>query len=458
MRSSSRFRERAGRVVALAALALPTMPAAAGLAELLRDKGVISEAEFRALPASDPGSAALAALLLQKGVLSATEVAALGAPPAPPSVTVATDEGFRFTAADGSRFHTGVLAQLDVGQVDSTSRDLPNRSGVRRFRPAVAGSFRRDWQFRASSELADGGSIIDAYVSYIGLEPVTLTTGVFVQPFGFESVAIDSANQFAERALPFTFVVNRAPGLGVSWAGSPVTLHASVFTEPLVVPDAGDEGYGTALRATYAPFAATGRVLHFGLGLQRRWPTEDNGIAPGRTVRFRAKPETDTSSLRLVDTGEIGGNVRHTTVLNPEFAASLGAWALQAEYYATRVERGAAPTLDFSGWYVQTSVTLTGEPRPYRARNSTFELVRAQHPLGPTGFCALELAMRFSTLDLGDADVDGGRLREATLGLNYFPNRQLRATFNAIRVLTLDGGPFAGTEPTFYQLRLQLAY
>lgn len=446
---------------AAACLAFTALAAQAGtLPELLLMKGLITEAEYRSLPATDPSSAPLAQLLLKKGLLSAEEVAAL-APTAekPAPLTVDTAEGFRFKAADGSSFQTGVLAQLDYGQIDDDRADLANGSSVRRFRPYVAGTFLKDWQFRASYELAGGGSVIDAYVIYKAFEPLTITVGNFVQPYGFESVASDKTNLFAERALLFVFAVNRAPGIAIGSSGAHWSLAGGVFTEPLAVADAGDEGYGAAVRASFAPYTEAGRVLHFGFGMQGRWPSQDNGSTPGSTLRTRSKPESDLSALRLVDTGEIGGGVRRTLALNPEFAFGYGAFSLQAEYMAVRVERSRAVDLDFSGWYVQTSYALTGEPRPYRGSRGVFDGIKPARPFARDGgWGAWELAARLSALDLSDRNIQGGRERNLTLGLNVYPNALLRTSLNAVKVLAVEGGPRAGDEPTIYQLRLQLAY
>jgi phosphate-selective porin OprO/OprP len=194
--------------------------------------------------------------------------------------------------------------------------------------------------------------------------------------------------------------------------------------------------------------------------LQSRWPSQDNGSAgAGSTLRYRSKPETDVSALRLVDTGEIAGGVRRTLALNPEVALGVGAFSLQAEYMAVRVERARAENLDFKAWYVQTSYTLSGEPRPYRSNKGVFDGIKPATPFARDGgWGAWELAARWSALDLSDQSIRGGRERNATLGLNWYPNALLRSSVNVIKVLSVDGGPRDGDEPTIYQLRLQLAY
>jgi phosphate-selective porin OprO/OprP len=47
-------------------------------------------------------------------------------------------------------------------------------------------------------------------------------------------------------------------------------------------------------------------------------------------------------------------------------------------------------------------------------------------------FGALEVAVRFSRLDLDDADVRGGRENNLTLGFSWYPLSNIRVATNAI--------------------------
>ena len=146
-------------------------------------------------------------------------------------------------------------------------------------------------------------------------------------------------------------------------------------------------------------------------------------------------------------------------MLTPEFGATLGPLWLQGEYLHARVHRDAGPALDFGGWYAQAVLALTGERRAYRSDRATFEGPKVLRELGRDGGRgAWELALRLSELDLSDAEVDGGRLRDLTAGVNCYPNPLLRLSANVVRVLATDGGPRDGDTPTLYQLRLQLGY
>ena len=109
---------------------------------------------------------------------------------------------------------------------------------------------------------------------------------------------------------------------------------------------------------------------------------------------------------------------------------------------------------DFWGAYVQASYFLTGEHRPYKTSNGTFDKVKPLKNYGKEGGPgAWELAARYSYLNLNDAGVDGGRLRDLTLGLNWYLNPNLRIMWNYIFADPSDGG-----DVDVFQMRFQLAF
>jgi phosphate-selective porin OprO/OprP len=139
-----------------------------------------------------------------------------------------------------------------------------------------------------------------------------------------------------------------------------------------------------------------------------------------------------------------------------EIATVQGPFSAQAEYITTSVQRDADRDLDFDGWYAQASYFLTGESRQYK--DGKFARVTPKSIVGEGGIGAWELALRFSTLDLSDADIDGGEADSVTLGMNWYPTPTLRFTANYVDVLDVEGGANDGDEPSVLQLRSQWAF
>ena len=121
-----------------------------------------------------------------------------------------------------------------------------------------------------------------------------------------------------------------------------------------------------------------------------------------------------------------------------------GPLSVQSEYMLVPVQSMTDGTLYFNAFYLTASYFLTGEHRPYRKDQGTFDRVQPRrdfiryagqpqekcYELGPG---AWEIAVRASQLDLNDATVNGGRLTDLTLGLNWYLNPYLRVTTNYIR-------------------------
>lgn len=404
-------------------------------------------------------------LLAQKGVITMEEYAELKAEQKG-EPTVNTDDGFKLSTRDSTTstppsFQVGTLQQLDYASYDDDKAALSDGSELRRSRLSIAGTFLTDWQYRVEYEFSGTTGVTDAYVTYNAHKPFSLTLGQFKQPFGMEAYASDKNLTFMERGLPFAFVITRAPGIGAGTSGSNWSINGGLFGEPVGNAQAGNDGYGAAARASWAPVLTDEGVVHLGLGATWRVPTEDNSTnASGPkfdTVRFRSKPESNVLAQRFVDTGEIR-NVADYTTVGLELAAARGAASFQGEYQAAQVSRDGASTLDFDGWYAQFAWTLTGEARPYLANRGFFDGIRPSNPFGKNGWGAFELALRLSEIDLTDGNINGGKERNATAAFNWYLNQYLRVSANLVKVLEVDGGPMHNDEPTIFQTRLQFAY
>ena len=109
----------------------------------------------------------------------------------------------------------------------------------------------------------------------------------------------------------------------------------------------------------------------------------------------------------------------------------------------------------FYGFYAQASYMLTGETRPYRAEYGTFARPRPAREFrdGHGGKGAMELAFRFSRIDLDDEGVSGGRLNDLSVGFNWYPVHRTRVMLNYILANRSDAEPVS-----IFQGRLQVAF
>ena len=125
------------------------------------------------------------------------------------------------------------------------------------------------------------------------------------------------------------------------------------------------------------------------------------------------------------------------------------------------------PTNGFSGGYIEGSWTLTGEHRKYNPAAGAYLGIVPDEPFSPWGdqfgLGAFELAARFSTISLNDNftpgvapdktsnAVGGGTQTIYTVGLNWYPNANMRFMFDYLhgdinkKFSTAAGGGIAGT-------------
>lgn len=448
---------------AVLGLAQPAQAADAVLLELLEAlhaNGTLDRATYETLrraaqaeSASPPADAERIAREVEEQVAAAT--AQLPKIDTKGKLQVSSPEG-------DFKWRLGGRVMADAAFYDNDSTALGSGTEFRRARLYMSGTMWRVWDFKLQYDFTDTGiaGIRDAYIAYTGWAPANLTVGNYKEPFSLEELTSSKYITFMERALPNAFAPGRNIGAGFHSHGERWTLAGGFFGEGVdqsVEP--ASEGFGASARVTYAPILnedAT-HVLHLGGAVSWRSPDDNDG------VRFRERMESHVTNTRLVDTGSIDADdfFRYGV----EAAWVWGPWSLQGEYVGVDVNRATAgrPDLDFSGWYVYGSWFLTGESRAYDVEEGAFGGIKPKAVLGKGGLGAWEVALRYSALDLTDAAADpagvvGGEEENLTVGLNWYPNANIRFMANYVHVLDLKrpGHGFDNAEPAALQLRAQV--
>jgi phosphate-selective porin OprO/OprP len=354
----------------------------------------------------------------------------------------------------------GGRLQVDAAGYLNDNSDLNSGSEIRRARLEMLGTVWRDWDFKLQYDFTEAGpeGFRDAYIRYTGFKDYGvngITVGQFKEPFSLEELTSSNYISFMERALPNVFVPKRARGIGVNGTYADVLTAAAGFFGEGVDSDDFDnddesEGYGGSGRVTFAPIHTPTRVVH--VGGSASWRTPDEAAM----VRFRQRPESHVTDVRLVDTDVFEAD--DFASYGAEAAVVYGPLSLQGEFIGTSVDRQRfdTPDVGFSGWYVFGSWFLTGESRPYEFDTGVFGNLKPKSVVGKGGIGAWELLARYSSLDLSDGVIDGGEEKDVTLGLNWYPNSNLRLLLNYIWVADVDGGPFDGARPSVAQARAQV--
>jgi len=338
----------------------------------------------------------------------------------------------------------------DVGDFDEDVRSLDANNQTESARLGLSGTVANDFDFLVQYEFANalrgdspGAELKDAWVAYSGLKSWYFRIGQFQEPFGLEELTSSLNMTFMERALSNTFVPSYHLGASVRYRGNNWQATAGYFDRS-IGPGDDDEGSGYAARFTAAPIQSKNRLLHLGASAAYRDPDDGN-------VRFRARPESGLTDERFVSTGTLT-LVENYTTEGIEAAWLHGPFSLQAEYMLNQVERsGGREDVGFQGGYVYGSWFLTGESRRYSEKRGIFTRIKPQNRYG-----AVEVALRYSWLDLNDGAVEGGEEQNWTLGANWYINQSFRLMTNAIWVNSERRG--VEDDPRILQARLQFDF
>ena len=285
----------------------------------------------------------------------------------------------------------------------------------------------------------------------VGHDAGALRVGYTKTPVGFEGNTPIGSTTFMESALPVQAIyANRRIGLDWAWVHPSWLVDAGYYWGGDL--QGGSDGHMTAARVAWTPRHAPGDVLHLGLSASRETP---QGSTDGRdryqppAARFRARPEAGLTTLRLVDTGSL----RPVDTIDRRGIEALwigGPWSLQAEYLDARVRLAdGLPGYHASGYYAFASWVLTGESRNYANGQ-----VRDVKPMRTAG--AVELALRYSELNLNDAPTLGGRQRNWTLGANWYLSRHLKLQANYVHARSDRRG--VRVDPNVVEARAQISF
>ncbi len=383
------------------------------------------------------------------------------------------------------------------------ARDLSDGTNFRRAQIGVEGTFFKDFGYSLSYQFGgsgteEGGRIQDVYVEYRGIPGWRLRAGAFSPPANLDDAAGSADTLFLERASSSEISRSLAgsegrTGIGVLGNGERWTASL-VLTGPTIGTSAFDEQLALVGRGTFLAYNDPTWQVHLGANATYVFQPADAGIdtAPRYPVRFRDRPENRIDGTRLIDTGNI--DAESVFVPGVEIAVRYKALLLQAEHFWYKIERRnvAGPVLpdpDFTGWYVQASYTISGEPRRYNAQNGAFGAPKPARFVGgkdeTKGLGAWEIAARYSEVDLdynagapGTATpvggIRGGKQRIFTAGLNWYLNSSFRFALDYQHVevdrlspggtafgagaLTPPAGAQIGQDFNIFSVRTQLSF
>ncbi len=353
-----------------------------------------------------------------------------------------------------------------------------------RARIGVLGKFHEDWRYALiydfggsadslSGTGASASGIENAYLGFTGFRPLVIEGGYMDLPWTLEEAMSSNDIIFLERASPQTVAVGFGAGdfrsaFGGrwtdqrSWAGAYVTGPATGATHT----GANQQQLGAVARFAYQIAQGPEYSLHLGADVGHVFQPRSATAPAVKSLTLSDRPELRVDPTSILTTGPIPA--RNASVYGLEAAAGYHSLYFQGEFFHYVVDQysslafngGHTPTLEFDGGYAAASWTITGESRKYNPETGAYGGIVPAHPFSLSGGSgAWEVGARFSQIDLNDhvtpgvlqtatGGVFGGLQRVYTLGVNWYPNGNVRFMFDYIHA-TIDklAGTTAGTPP-----------
>ena len=365
------------------------------------------------------------------------------------------DEGIRLSRP-GARFSLkiGGKVHYDFGEIDADPElqaAFPSldgfHSGFRRLTVALLGRWEETFEFKVEVDIEELGDVKDNWIRFLkGPVLPHFTFGHMKEPFSMDMLTGGNNTTLMEFSLPtrsFGHFRNIGFTSNGTWRNERLTwaagffLNTGSFNQPGEATDRISEanGYNLTGRITWLPWfdEEARRLVHLGLSYSHRFRDIE---ADDPDLQFRTRPESRLTDDRLVDTGKINGD--DGDVISIEAAASRGPFSLQGEYFHLFQDIG--DTAEFNGWYLLGSWILTGESRIYSTTGGIFAGVQPTKNFSfkDKGWGALELALRYSMVDLNDGPIRGGEERNLSAGINWYLTRRHRVMANWIRANVKD--------------------
>ena len=185
-------------------------------------------------------------------------------------------------------------------------------------------------------------------------------------------------------------------------------------------------------------------VLHIAANLRYGKPLDGK-------ITLKSRPESNPTP-QLINTGSFQAD--HSSHIGGEIYYSTGRLLLGSEIMTHQFYSKTSDNHRFSGGDVFVTYIFTKTRRPYTTVGSIFGFVPVQKSVFKGGWGEWEAVLRFSTLDLDDGNIQGGKFWRITPMVNWYMTRALRFEFiygyGVLEKYNLKGSV------QFFQARVQL--
>jgi phosphate-selective porin OprO and OprP len=358
------------------------------------------------------------------------------------------DEEFTFQIQNQMTFD-GTFYSLDDANTFEKGFNIPF------YRLYFMGNFLENWEYLASVQALLGSfNILDMYFGYKFSDELNIRVGHFLSPFLYEYWAFSPAWEPVITNSPLFQLAGKRQTGGMLWG----RLFDNVVQYQVGVFDGADGAYfdvdshvDTIAEVTWTPFKPNGVESwdSFGVGFSIQNGTQDYLLSDGSNFNFPFGNGEPTFNQNFVNSSgvpfftyadDVAANGNRFKIAPQIFR--FGQFSFLAEYVRwTRALTNGTTEIEeqIDAYYVNTSYFLTGE----RYTGDGLLGYTTIEPLHDYG--AVEVVSQFAQLELGNQSLtpgfaqpgqDATRLQQLMAGVNYWPNRYVRLSFDYVNVWT----------------------
>lgn len=161
------------------------------------------------------------------------------------------------------------------------------------------------------------------------------------------------------------------------------------------------------------------RVLHIAANLRYGKPVDGQ-------ITLKSRPESNPAP-QIINTGTFAAD--HSTHIGGEMYYSSGRFLIGSEVMTHKFNSDKGENHSFFGGDVFVTYLITKTSRPYNTAGSVFGFVPVTKSVFNGGWGEWEFVLRYSSLDLNDGSIKGGKFSRITPMVNWYMSKAIRTEF-----------------------------
>jgi phosphate-selective porin OprO/OprP len=339
----------------------------------------------------------------------------------------------------GGRVFNDWAIPMAYGEVKNANGPFRNDAEFRKARLVMKGKSPKDFNFKFEINFSDGDAdLTDVYLGLPVEKNTQLVIGQQKENFSMENKGSSAYTPFMERS-PVSEVLSPKRNLGFSIEHLPKAPKPGYWlgfyrdSTGSGISNYGG-GYTFTGRYTIQPiYKENGKhLLHLGIAGSHRTFGSSQPNYKLKTGAHLMPALGATGALNAKDADLFGFQ---TLIIDK----SLG---FASEVTQSKVSLRSGKEADFEGGYAQVFWYLTGETQEFDLSRRALGKVIPKKEFSNWRGGAWMLGVRYDYLDLIDsnASVNGGKLNEVTIGLNWIMSQDLRFMLNWVKANNAEHG------------------